>query len=221
LFGRIGLFNYLDFADYDRTFSYAASFGIDAIPPQHLDAVRNGLNHIKYISVREEAGKRIVQELTGRTDVQVLVDPTMLLTADEWDIIAEKPRGDIPERYILTYFLGNVSDARRAVIVQKAHILKAMICTELIEFRRCAPPVIMIAFQDNFLTRNCIDPGKISGRFLQRKGPTQIAQKNRGIRIRYNRHSVLQFIHITGPVAAEDIHGFRRTQAQVQISNCI
>lgn len=123
LFGRSGLFNYLDFADYDRTFSYAASFGIDAIPPQHLDAVRNGLNHIKYISVREEAGKRIVQELTGRTDVQVLVDPTMLLTADEWDIIAEKPRGDIPERYILTYFLGNVSDARRAVIVQKAQEL--------------------------------------------------------------------------------------------------
>lgn len=118
--GRSGMFNYLGFADYDRTFSYAASFGIEEIPEEHKEAVRKGLNHIKFISVREDSGKRIVEELTGRTDVQVLVDPTMLLTTQEWDAVAEKPQKKLPEKYLLTYFLGRVSQERRQAVEKKA-----------------------------------------------------------------------------------------------------
>ena len=117
---RHTMFNYLGFAETDRTFSYAASFGIDRIPEEYAEDVRKGLNHIKYISVREDAGKRIVEELTGRTDVQVLVDPTMLLTPVQWDEVAEKPKKELPEKYLLTYFLGEVSPQRRATIEAKA-----------------------------------------------------------------------------------------------------
>ena len=113
-------FHYLAFSDYDRTFSYAASFGIEEIPEQYQEDVRKGLNHIKFISVREDAGKRIVEELTGQTDVQVLVDPTMLLTPEQWDAVAEKPRKKLPEQYLLTYFLGTVSGERRQAVEQKA-----------------------------------------------------------------------------------------------------
>ena len=118
--GRANLFDFLGFADRERTFSYAASFGIDEIPEQYKEAVRKGLQHIKYISVREDAGKRIVEELTGRTDVEVLVDPTMLLTTNEWDKILRKPKAPLPEKYILTYFLGPVSPDRRSAIRKKA-----------------------------------------------------------------------------------------------------
>ena len=118
--GRSGMFNYLGFADYDRTFSYAASFGIEEIPEKYKEDVREGLNHIKFISVREDSGKRIVEELTGRTDVQVLVDPTMLLTTQEWDAVAEKPQKKLPEKYLLTYFLGRVSQERRQAVEKKA-----------------------------------------------------------------------------------------------------
>lgn len=118
--GRSGMFNYLGFADYDATFSYAASFGIDRIPDEYVEDVRKGLQHIKYISVREDAGKRIVEELTGRTDVQVLVDPTMLLTTQEWDQILVKPQKEVPEKYVLTYFLGEVSPQRGKAIRDKA-----------------------------------------------------------------------------------------------------
>ena len=118
--GRSGMFNYLGFADYDRTFSYAASFGIDHIPEEYVEDVRRGLEHIKFISVREDAGKRIVEELTGRTDVYVHVDPTMLLTAEEWDKVSKKPKQKLPERYILTYFLGTVSEERKAALKNKA-----------------------------------------------------------------------------------------------------
>lgn len=121
--GRSGMFNYLGFADYDATFSYAASFGIDRIPAEYEEDVRKGLQHIKYISVREDAGKRIVEELTGRTDVQVLVDPTMLLSTEEWDKVASKPMADVPEKYLLTYFLGDISPERENAIREKAEQL--------------------------------------------------------------------------------------------------
>lgn len=118
--GRRKSFDYLGFAPSEQTFSYAASFGIDEIPEEHRAAVSEGLQHIKHISVREDAGKRIVEDLTGRTDARVLVDPTMLLTRQEWDQVIETPRGDVPQEYVLTYFLGRVSPERRSAIEQRA-----------------------------------------------------------------------------------------------------
>lgn len=118
--GRRGSFDFLRFAQQEKTFSYAASFGIDEIPEEFRDAVATGLRHVKYISVREDAGKKIVEDLTGRTDASVLVDPTMLLTAQEWDEVIAKPKAPVPENYLLTYFLGGVSEERRAAIAQRA-----------------------------------------------------------------------------------------------------
>ena len=119
LIGRSS-FDYLGFAPSERTFSYAASFGIDEIPEQHRAAAAEGLKHIRHISVREDAGRKIVEDLTGRTDAQVVVDPTMLLTVQEWDQVISKPRGDVPQNYVLTYFLGRVSQERRTAIEQRA-----------------------------------------------------------------------------------------------------
>ena len=121
--GRTGMFNYLGFTNSDRTFSYAASFGVDNIPEAHQESVCKGLQHIKFLSIREDAGKRIVEELTGRTDVQVHVDPTLLLTPEEWNAVAKKPRQVLPEKYMLTYFLGTVSPERRAALEEKAREL--------------------------------------------------------------------------------------------------
>ena len=118
--GRWGSFEYLGFAPSERTFSYAASFGIDKIAQEHRAAVTKGLKHIRHISVREDAGKQIVEDLTGRTDAKVVVDPTMLLTAREWDQIIAKPKGEIPTDYVLTYFLGRVSPERKAAVEQRA-----------------------------------------------------------------------------------------------------
>ncbi len=118
--GRANQFDFLGFADTEQTFSYAASFGVDEIPEAQKEAIRKGLQHIKHISVREDAGKRIVEELTGRTDVEVLADPTMLLTTQEWDKILRAPKTKLPEKYVLTYFLGPVSPERRKAIQDKA-----------------------------------------------------------------------------------------------------
>lgn len=121
--GRWGSFDYLGFARQEQTFSYAASFGIDEIPEEYRAAARDGLSHIRYISVREDAGQKIVKDLTGRTDARVLVDPTMLLTAEEWDRVIAKPKAAVPEKYVLTYFLGAVSEERKAAIQARARDL--------------------------------------------------------------------------------------------------
>lgn len=121
--GRRCSFDYLSFADSEKTFAYAASFGGDSVQKEFQDVMRKGLRHIKYISVREDTGRGIVENLTGRTDAQVLVDPTMLLTCQEWDRVISKPRETVPENYVLTYFLGAVSDKRKAAIQARAQEL--------------------------------------------------------------------------------------------------
>lgn len=113
---RNDLFSFLGFAAPEQTFSYAASFGISQIPDCYTSTVRDGLNHVANISVREDAGQEIVRELTGRTDAQVLIDPTMLLTSKEWETIIHKPDAPLPQEYVLMYFLGNVSRERRDAI---------------------------------------------------------------------------------------------------------
>lgn len=121
--GRVGSFDYLGFGEEGQTFSYAASFGIDRIDAEHQAAVRKGLGHIRHLSVREDAGKQIVEDLTGRMDAQVLVDPTLLLTTEQWDQVIAKPKAPVPEKYILTYFLGQISDQRRAAILEQARLM--------------------------------------------------------------------------------------------------
>lgn len=112
-FGLKGALAFLDFAKNKKKIAFSASFGVDNISEHLKEDYIKGLNNLDYISVREEAGKDIVEELTGRKDVEVLVDPTMLLTKNEWKKIAKKPKNLNEEKYILNYFLGNLSDTRK------------------------------------------------------------------------------------------------------------
>ncbi len=105
----------LDKDDYS-IISYAASFGVDYIDEEHKEIFKKGLQNFKYISVREDSGKKIVVELTGRTDVEVLIDPTMLLTPEEWDKVSKKPKMLKEGKFVLNYFLGNLSQQRREAI---------------------------------------------------------------------------------------------------------
>jgi len=118
--GRSGMFSYLGFAPGERTFSYAASFGVDPIPLAQSSAVQQGLRHIRHLSLREQTGKAMAEELTGRKDIQILPDPTLLLTTAQWDVLARKPEMPLPKDYLLTYFLGEVSPDRRNALLRIA-----------------------------------------------------------------------------------------------------
>lgn len=101
------------FVPKKKRVSFSASFGVNYAPDedsQLYNLCKNGLNEMKSISVREYAGKEIVKKLTGRDDVEVLIDPTMMLDKSEWEQVMRKPENLKTDKFILKSFLGDVSD---------------------------------------------------------------------------------------------------------------
>lgn len=101
--------DFLTFASDEKKISFSASMGVEKLPDHVIETYKYYLKDYKSISVREEAAKIIVQNITKRNDVEVLVDPTMLLTIKEWEKISQKPNIIHQSRYILTYFLGRTN----------------------------------------------------------------------------------------------------------------
>ena len=113
-FGRLSDFELGNFNTTATKISYAASFGISQLPETYKTKAKNAFKEFNNISVREDAGKNIVEELTDRKDVQVLIDPTMMLTSDEWNKVSKRPTQlEEGKRYILNYFLGELSVERK------------------------------------------------------------------------------------------------------------
>ncbi len=93
--------------------TYAPSFGVSEIPEKQKEATKIYLNRIQHISVREETGKKIVKELTGK-DVPVVLDPTFMLSINDWENM--QPKEPIyAKKYIFCYFLGNNPEHRKIV----------------------------------------------------------------------------------------------------------
>ena len=101
---------FLKFAPRAKRIAYAASISCPEIPSKDLQGFIDGINGMKAISVREQAGAELIEQLTGRK-VEVVADPTMLVAAEKWREIARKPswlKGD--EEILTTYFLGKRPD---------------------------------------------------------------------------------------------------------------
>ena len=78
---------FLDFAKKGQKFSYSASFGVPEIPKEKADGYRRLLGDFGGISLREKSGAVIIDSLIGGQS-QVNVDPTLLLTSEQWDKLA-------------------------------------------------------------------------------------------------------------------------------------
>lgn len=83
-----------------KKISYASSFGVSEIKSELKERYKNALSEFSAVSVREKQGQEIVYELLGK-EVPVVLDPTMLMSADGWDRYAEGTAPDKP--YILLY----------------------------------------------------------------------------------------------------------------------
>lgn len=94
---------FLTFAPSDKPrVSYASSFGVSVLPVHTYGTYRERLAAYEMLSVREEQGVRIVQDLLGRSPEHVL-DPTLLLNDDDWAKVAVPI--SLPEPYVLIYEL--------------------------------------------------------------------------------------------------------------------
>lgn len=148
-FGHAKEKDFLKFSDYNKTISYAPSFGISNIDEAWKERILSGLNHIKYLSIRENQGAKIIKELSNR-DAKVVLDPTLLLSKEEWCQIQKKPKRMIKEKYILTYFLGAKSEQLDEEIkeLQKENNLKVINMNDLKNknFYGCGPSEFLYLF---------------------------------------------------------------------------
>ncbi len=85
-----------------RKIAYAPSFGVPRLPEGMEEELRGYLAAFSHLSVREKQGQAILRQTLGR-EVPVVLDPTLLLTAEQWDAMAAAPAGYPEGGYLLCY----------------------------------------------------------------------------------------------------------------------
>lgn len=102
--GRLDPAYFLAFVGKDKgRASYASSLG--SFDPSNSAEFKNLIQNVDQISVRESSSVPLVEAVSGK-GVMCVLDPTLLLTADEWKNIALAP-AKISNEFILVYQLGN------------------------------------------------------------------------------------------------------------------
>lgn len=80
--------------------SYAASFGTSAVDDKWKDVIKRNLDTFSNISIREQEGVLVVNELMENEVARLMIDPVFLIKAEEWRKISCKPNVN---KYILVY----------------------------------------------------------------------------------------------------------------------
>jgi len=91
-------------AEPERKTAYAPSFGFSSLPENITKQATTFISNIRNVSIREEAGAKLIEGMTG-VRPEVVLDPTLLLEAEQWKKVQTKI--DIRKPYILCYFLGD------------------------------------------------------------------------------------------------------------------
>lgn len=99
---------FLNFAADKKRVAYASSIGTSRFKPEYESQIREWLMKFQHIGVREQEAVRIIEELTGRQDVVQVLDPTFLLSAEDWREFAKgaKVEIEVPKHYVFCYLLG-------------------------------------------------------------------------------------------------------------------
>lgn len=104
--------DFLTFAPQNKRIALAPSFGVSIIPKKYEANYAEWISQMAHLSVREQAGADIIKKLTGR-EAPVLIDPTLMLTRDQWLAVADSAKCKPTKKYLLSYFNGVVSRKRK------------------------------------------------------------------------------------------------------------
>jgi len=100
-----------DLPDGQDRVAYAASFGVSEIPESFRGEYAAALGKFRRITVREETGAAICESLLGRRP-PVVLDPTMVLSADEWRVALVRRGASAAEGpYSAAYWVRSVTQA--------------------------------------------------------------------------------------------------------------
>ena len=83
-------------------FSYASSFGVNQLSLEFKNLYKEELSKFNFISVRESTGVNILKDIN--IDSEQVLDPTFLLTKDDWMHYFDKDR-IVKDKYIFCYLM--------------------------------------------------------------------------------------------------------------------
>lgn len=87
-----------------KMIAYAPSIGLSKIEDPYVkNRMAENIGRFEHLSVREAQGAKLIKEICNK-EAKVVLDPTLLLTANEWDTMSITKTENNP--YILCYFLG-------------------------------------------------------------------------------------------------------------------
>ena len=102
-----------------KKIAYAASIGSNNLDSDQQEYCSRTLKDFQSISVREKSTAIALSKILDR-EVVTVVDPTLLLSRNDWDNVCSARI--ITEPYIFAYFLGNNEIARKTTIDYSKHI---------------------------------------------------------------------------------------------------
>jgi len=99
---------FLEFAGNKKRVAYSSSIARPCFPKDVEQRAKEDLLKFQHIAVREQSSVNMLNKLLGRNDVQLVVDPTYLLSTEEWEEFGNRAKieFELPEKYIFCYFIG-------------------------------------------------------------------------------------------------------------------
>lgn len=101
---------FLEFVnDGTKCVAYSSSISLPELPPSVASRMKAALRKFSHIAVREQRSVELLGKLLGRDDIKLVVDPTYLLTAEEWEEFGNRAEIEftVPDKYIFCYFVGD------------------------------------------------------------------------------------------------------------------
>lgn len=101
---------FLEFVnDGTKCVAYSSSISLPELPLSVAPRMKAGLQKFSHIAVREQRSVELLSKLLGRDDIKLVVDPTYLLSAEEWEEFGDRAEIEftVPDKYIFCYFVGN------------------------------------------------------------------------------------------------------------------
>lgn len=107
----VGFSNHLlCFARPEQRKCFAPSIGVSELPPEWNDRFREAWLSYRELGVREQEGAECIRKLTGRSDVQVMADPTLMLNEEDWRKVMRVNQARPKQDYVLYMLLGKESE---------------------------------------------------------------------------------------------------------------
>ena len=123
---------FLEFAPKDKLkMSFASSFGVSEIDKKYYPLYKEYIANLDVIGVREDDGVQLIKEISGRDATRVL-DPTLLLTPQEWKGVITKPINRA-RKYVIIYVLHESEP-----LIKIAHYIQEKLGYEIIKLTKRA-----------------------------------------------------------------------------------